>query len=110
MADPKLSADHTRSHSGCSHLDDLETDVVGEGAPVDEHPAQLVHTTLALEHMYGFMLGERTRSPGARKAPTFNWRSLKWVKTGKNIAATIFSAVLNACTPSQIDPSGAEEQ
>ena len=58
MADPQLPADHTRSHPGRRHLDDLEADVVGEGAPVDEHPAQLVHTALALEHMHGFMLGE----------------------------------------------------
>ena len=49
VADPQLSADHTGSHPGRRHLDDLEPDVVGEGAPVDKHPAQLVHTTLALQ-------------------------------------------------------------
>ena len=61
MADSQLPADHTRSHPGRRHLDDLETDVVGEGAPVDEHPAQLVHTALALEHMCGFMLGKEDK-------------------------------------------------
>ena len=49
MADPQLPADHTGSHPGRSHLDDLESDVVGEGAPIDEHPAQLVHAALPLE-------------------------------------------------------------
>ena len=49
VADPQLPADHTGSHPGRSHLDDLESDVVGEGAPIDEHPAQLVDPTLALE-------------------------------------------------------------
>ena len=49
MADSQLPADHTGSHPGCRHLDDLEPDVVGEGAPVDEHPAQLIDPTLALE-------------------------------------------------------------
>ena len=49
MTDPQLPADHTGSHPGRSHLDDLESDVVGEGAPIDEHPTQLVHAALPLE-------------------------------------------------------------
>ena len=58
MADAQLARDDAGPHAGRRHLDDLEADVVGEGAPVDEHPAQLVHAALPLEHMYGFMLGE----------------------------------------------------
>ena len=49
MADPELSTDDTRPHSRRSHLNDLQPDVVGQGAAVDEDPAQLVHSALALE-------------------------------------------------------------
>ena len=47
MADAQLSGDDAWPDAGSRHLDDLEADVVGEGAPVDEHPAELVHPTLA---------------------------------------------------------------
>ena len=55
MADPQLSGDDARPDAGRRHLDDLEADVVGQGATVDEHPAQLVHPALAClrgENMY----------------------------------------------------------
>ena len=49
VGDAKLSRDDARSDAGGGHLDDLEADVVGQRAPVDEHPAQLVDAPLACE-------------------------------------------------------------
>jgi hypothetical protein len=53
MADPQLPADHTRPDPRCRHLYDLEPDVVGQRAPVDEDPTQLVDPSLALEGVAG---------------------------------------------------------
>ena len=53
MADPQLPADHARPHPRRRHLHDLQPDVVGEGAAVDEDPAQLVDPALALERVAG---------------------------------------------------------
>ncbi len=47
VADSQLSGDDAWPDAGRRHLDDLEADVVGQGAPVDEHPAELVHPALA---------------------------------------------------------------
>ena len=49
MADPQLSADDTGPHPRCSHLDDLQPDVVGQWTPIDKHPAQLIDPALTLE-------------------------------------------------------------
>ncbi len=53
MADPQLSTDHTRPDPRRRHLYNLEPDMVGQGPPVDEDPAQLVDPTLALEGVAG---------------------------------------------------------
>ena len=47
MADSQLAGDDAWPDAGRRHLDDLEADVVGQGATVDEHPAELVHPALA---------------------------------------------------------------
>ena len=46
MADAQLARDDAGPHAGRRHLDDLEADVVGQRAPVDEHAAQLVYAPL----------------------------------------------------------------
>ena len=47
VADAQLPRDDAGPHAGRRHLDDLQPDVVRQGAAVDEHPAQLVHPALA---------------------------------------------------------------
>lgn len=47
MADPELTRDDTRTDASRGHLDDLQSDVVGERSAIDEHSSQLVHPTLA---------------------------------------------------------------
>ena len=49
MADPQLSADHTRPNSGRGHLYNLQPDVVGQRPAVNEDPSQLIHPALPLE-------------------------------------------------------------
>ena len=53
MADPQLPADHTRSHPGRRHLDNLQPHVVWQRPPVDEHAAHLVDPALPLERVAG---------------------------------------------------------
>lgn len=47
VGDPQLAGDDAGTHPGGSHLDDLQADVAGQGAAVDEDAAQLIHTSLA---------------------------------------------------------------
>ena len=47
MGDPQLAGDDAGTHPGGSHLDDLQADVAGQGAAVDEDASQLIHTSLA---------------------------------------------------------------
>ncbi len=51
MADPELAADDTGPDPGSRHLDDLESNVVGQRPAVDEDPAQLVDPALALKRV-----------------------------------------------------------
>ena len=46
MWDPELPWDDTWPDTGRGHLNDLESDVVGQGASIDENTAQLVDTAL----------------------------------------------------------------
>lgn len=46
VGDPQLARDDAGPDAGRRHLHDLQPDVVRQGPPVDEHPSQLVHTTL----------------------------------------------------------------
>ena len=46
VADTELPGDHTGPDAGSGHLDNLEPDVVGQGAAVDEEAAELVDTAL----------------------------------------------------------------
>lgn len=46
VGDAQLARDDAGPHAGRRHLHDLVPDVVGQGAPVDEHPAELVHAAL----------------------------------------------------------------
>ena len=66
MADPQLPADDTRPDPRRRHLYDLEPDVVGQGASIDEDPAQLVDPALALEGIAGEEWGHRRQ--GRRRA------------------------------------------
>ena len=47
VRNPELSTDDTRPDSLGRQLHDLQSDVVGEWSPVDEHAPELVHATLA---------------------------------------------------------------
>ncbi len=49
MADPELAADDTGPDPGRRHLDDLQSNMVGQRPAVDEDPAQLVDPALALK-------------------------------------------------------------
>ena len=49
MRHPQVAADDARPEALGGQLDDLEPDVVGQGPPIDEHPAQLVDPALACE-------------------------------------------------------------
>ena len=51
VADAQLPGDDAGADAGGGHLDDLEADVVGQRAAVDEHAAELVHA--ALPCLYG---------------------------------------------------------
>jgi len=42
----QLAGDDTRPDSGSGQFDDLEADVIGQRASVDEHAAQLIHSAL----------------------------------------------------------------
>jgi hypothetical protein len=48
VADPELPGDHAGPHTRCSHLDDLEANMVGERPAIYKDAAQLVHPALAL--------------------------------------------------------------
>lgn len=48
MADAKLAGNVTRPDSEPGQLDDPHPGAVGEGPPVDEHAAQLVHLAVLL--------------------------------------------------------------
>lgn len=47
VGDPQLPGDHAGPDAVVSHLHDLMADVVGQWAPVDENPSELVHPALA---------------------------------------------------------------
>lgn len=47
VRDAQLPRDDTGPHPSRRHLHDLQSYVIRQGPPVDEHPSQLVHTTLA---------------------------------------------------------------
>ena len=47
MADPELPRDVARPHSVVRQLDDPLPHYVGQGTPVHEHAAQLVHAAVA---------------------------------------------------------------
>jgi len=66
MADPQLAADHTGPDPRRRHLYDLQPDVVGQGASIDEDPAQLVDPALALEGIAGEEWGHGRQ--GCRRA------------------------------------------
>ncbi len=42
----QLAGDDTRPDTGSGQFDDLEADVIGQRASVDEHAAQLIHSAL----------------------------------------------------------------
>lgn len=46
MGNAQLAGDDARPNAGGGHLDDFQTDVVGQRAPVDEHAAELVDAAL----------------------------------------------------------------
>ena len=46
VADTELAGDDAGPHTRRRHLNDLQSDVVGEGAAVDEHPSKLVYPAL----------------------------------------------------------------
>ena len=46
MTDSQLTRDDTGSDAGRGHLDDLESDVVGQRAAIDEDPSKLIDATL----------------------------------------------------------------
>ena len=46
------AADGTRSHAFRRHLDDPQSDVVGQRSTVDEHSTQLIQTTLTFQHTH----------------------------------------------------------
>lgn len=47
MGDPELPGNHAGPDPVVSHLHDLVADVVGQRAPVDENPSELIHPALA---------------------------------------------------------------
>ena len=47
MTDSQLSGDDTWSDTRCCHLNDLQSDVVGERSAIDEDSSQLIDSTLA---------------------------------------------------------------
>ena len=49
MTDSQLSANHTRSYSSCSHLNDLQPNMIWKRTAIDEHSSKLVDSALALE-------------------------------------------------------------
>ena len=46
VADPELPADDAGPHPGRRHLDDLQSDVIREGAAVDKNSPQLINPAL----------------------------------------------------------------
>ena len=46
MADPELPADDAGPHPGGRHLNDLQSDVIWEGAAVDKDSPQLINPAL----------------------------------------------------------------
>ena len=53
MTDSQLSADHTRPHPSSSHLNYLESDMIGKRTAIDENSSKLVDPALALEGVAG---------------------------------------------------------
>ncbi len=66
MADPQLAADDTGPHPRRRHLYDLQPDMVGQGASIDEDPTQLINSSLALEGIAGEERGHRRQ--GCRRS------------------------------------------